>query len=126
MIKKIFKDNGGRFKKGHIGYNKGGHLSEEVKKKMSNAKKGIKKTEEHKRKMSEYWKNYYINGGVSPCKGTHWGTTKNHKGSSGKHWKLSEETKEKMSNAKKGIKRTEDHQRKISEALKGKKRIFWK
>lgn len=41
--------------------------------------------------------------------------------SKGKHWKLSEETKRKMSEAKKGRKLSEEHRRKLSEAKKGKK-----
>ena len=53
-----------------------------------------------------------------------WKTTKNHVGSTGKHWKLSEETKIRQGNAKKGMKHSETTRRKISQAHTGKKRIF--
>jgi len=75
-------------------------LSEETKKKMSNAKKGIKRgplSEEIKKKLSISNK-----GNKSYWKGK----------------KLSEETKKKMSNAKKGKKITNIHKEKISISLK--------
>ena len=68
--------------------------TKETKLKMSRDRKGIKKSEEHKRKISEA-----------------------HKGK--KNGPHSEETKRKMSEAKKGKKRapfTEEHKRKMSEA----------
>ena len=77
-------------------------LSEETKKKMSEAKKGYvpwikgkKLSEETKQKMSK----------------------------SKKGMKRSEETKRKIGKAHKGSKRTEEHKKKISEATKG--RIPW-
>ena len=63
-------------RKGKPIWNKGKHLSEETKRKISETKKGKQFSEEHKRKMSD-----------------------NHVGMSGKHH--SAETKRKMSEAKK-------------------------
>ena len=65
---------------GNGGVNKGKHLSEEQKRKMSEAHKGKHHSEETKRKMSEARK----------------GLLK------GKHWKLSEETRRKLSKNRKG------------------------
>ena len=78
--------------------NKGHTQSEETKRKMSEAKKGKKFSEEHRRKISEANK-----GENNPNFGKH----------------HSEETKRKMSEAKKGKKFSEEHRRKISEANKG-------
>ena len=76
-------------------YMLGKHLSEETKKKMSDAKKGKKFSEEHKKKLSEAHKN------------------------------ISEETRKKMSDAKKGNKNhlgkrhSEETKKKLSEKSKG-------
>ena len=76
--------NGGQ---GGIGY-----MSEEIKKKISEAHKGKLRSEEEKIKLSEAHK--------------------------GKH--LSEETKKKISEAHKGKHLSKEHRKKLSEALKGK------
>ena len=76
-------------------YMLGKHLSEETKKKMSDAKKGKKFSEEHKKKLSEAHKN------------------------------ISKETRKKMSDAKKGKKNhlgkrhSEETKKKLSEKSKG-------
>ena len=44
--------------------------------------------------------------------------------SKGKHWKLSKETKDKMSKAKKGKIFTDEHRKKLSLSLKGKKKNY--
>lgn len=82
------------------GASKGKHwkLSEEVKKKHSEAMKGKHLSEEHKRKISEAKKGK-------------------------KHSPLSEETKRKISEANKGKHHTEETKKKWSEAKKGK---HWK
>ena len=83
----------------------GYRLSEETKKKMSEANKGVKRgevTAETRKKLSKALK-----GDNNP-----------------KYWKdkkLSKETKKKMSEAKKGRKFSDEHKKKISEALKGRK-----
>ena len=80
---------------------KGVTLSEETRKKMSEAKKGHTVNEDTRKKMSEARK-----GRTSPRKGV----------------TLSAETRKKMSEAKKGKKRkpfTEEHRKKMSESLKG-------
>lgn len=69
-------------------------LSEETKRKMSEAKKGIARNEETKQKLSE----------------------------ANKGKKLTEEHKQKLSKAHKGKKLTEEHVQKIAEANRGKKR----
>ena len=75
----------------------GKHLSEETKKKISDARKGKPKSSETRKKMSEAKKgNKYALG----CK-------------------RSDETKKKMSESKKGKLISEEHKNKISEANKG-------
>ena len=77
-------------------------LSEEAKLKISKANKGKIISEEQRKKISESCK-----GRPSPTKGM--------------HWNLTEETKKKMSLAKKGKPHkpfSEEHKRKISEAAK--------
>ena len=93
---------------------KGKHwkLSEETKKKISEALKGKPKSEEHKRKMSE------IN------KGKHHSEESNRKRSETMKGKnkgkvFTEEHKRKISEARKGKHLTEETRRKISEKLKG-------
>lgn len=49
----------------------------------------------------------------------------NNTGSLGKHWKLTEENKRKISKGRKGIKFTEAHRKKLSEAVKGEKNGHW-
>lgn len=78
--------------------NKGGHLSEEHRRKISEAHKGKHFSEEHRRKISESKK-----GKNHPCYGKH----------------LSEDTKRKISEAKKGKHHTEEARKKMSEAKKG-------
>ena len=73
-------------------HRKGKLMSEESKKKLSEAKKGKHHSEEHKKKISE----------------------------SQKGKKRSEETKKKISEARKGKKRSEETKKKISGAHKGK------
>ena len=77
---------------------KGKPHSEEHKRKISESEKGRKFSEEHKRKISEALKKKANN--------------------TGKH--LSEEIKRKISEAHKGKPHSEEHNRKVSEALKGK------
>ena len=77
----------------------GMNVSEERRRKISEAKKGRTCSEEHRRKISEA-----IKGENHPMYGKH----------------FSEETRKKMSEAKKGKKFSEEHRRKISESLKGK------
>ena len=79
--------------KGKTTWLKGKHHSEETKQKISKGKKGNKLSEEHKRKIS--------------------------KGNKGK--KRSEETRKKLSETRKGNKLSEEIKQKISEAQKGKK-----
>ena len=78
--------------KGKQGYWKGKRLSEEHKKKLSEANKGKRLSEEHKKKIGE----------------------------ANKGKQLSEETRNKMSEAAKGKKFSDEHRRKLSESQKGK------
>lgn len=75
-----------------------GGISEEARKKISNAHKGSIVSDDTKRKISESLKgeNHYLYG---------------------KH--LTDETKKKLSDAHKGRSLSEDHKRKIGEAIKG-------
>jgi hypothetical protein len=101
--------------------------SDETKRRMSEAHKGILKgvplSEDHKRKMSESMK------GNTNAKGVHKGVplSEEHKrkiseslkgNTNAKGGTLSEETRRKLSEAKKGVPLSEDHKRKISEANK--------
>ena len=97
--------------------NAGKKRSEEAIRKMSEAKKGKKLPEKHKRKISEGLK------GKKPSEETKSKIGKANKGreSSRKGVKLSEETKRKMSEAQKGIKRSEEAIRKRVKAMTGKK-----
>lgn len=88
------------------GGNGPGTISEETKKKISEAHKGKKRppfTDEHIMKLSEALK----------------GNTRN----KGKHWKLSEDTKTKISESLKGHFVSERTKKKVSESHKGK---HWK
>lgn len=80
---------------------KGKTHSEEAKQRISEANKGKPKSDEYRRKLSEAMK------GNSNTKG--------------KHWELSKETKRKMSEAQKGKTHSEETKRKLAEANKGKK-----
>lgn len=106
------------YKVGHVGWNKGknGCISEETRRRLSEACKGRKPSEEQRRKMSESHK-----GKPSGKKGKH----------------LSEETRRKLSEAKKGMKNpklsermkgraiSEETRRKMSESRKGEKSYNW-
>ena len=99
--------------------NKGKHLSEETKRKMSESHKGKHFSEEHKEKISKTKK-----GKPSNRKGKKLGPfSEEHKrklseAHKGKYH--SEEEKKKMSEARKGKHRSEETKRKMSEAQKGK------
>ena len=81
--------------------------SEETKRKMSEAKKGKSRSEETKRKMSKAVRS------VSQ-------ESKRKMSEAKKGKTLSEETKRKMSEARRGRPESEEHKRRISEAKKGK------
>ena len=92
--------------KGYKGYK----LSEETKKKMSEAHKGKHFSEEHKKRMSESMKGKEF--------------SEEHKkkiSESNKGKEFSEETKKKISDSHKGKKMTEETKNKLSEFHKGKK-----
>ena len=107
----------------HNAFNKGKHLSEESKKKMSEAKKGKHLSEEHKKKLSEAKK-----GEKNPMYGKHHSEEYKKKMSEANKGKyISEESKKKMSEARKGEKNpnygkhfSEEHKNKLSEVHKGK------
>ena len=82
--------------------------SAETRRKMSESRKGMKHTEETRRKMSEVHKNpsEEIRRKISEA---------------GRGRPCSEETRRKMSEAKKGKKKSEETRRKISEAKRGMK-----
>jgi len=108
-----------------------GHIvTEETRKKMSEAHKGKKLSEEHKRKISNALK-----GNKNMLGKHHSEETKRkmreakkgyipwHKGKTGVY---SEETLEKMSRAKKGKHHSEETKRKMSEANRGEKHWNWR
>ena len=80
-------------------WNKGKHLSEEIRRKISKSNTGKHLSEETKRKISEVQK-----GRISNRKGV----------------KLSEETRRKIGESHKGMKFSQEARRKMSEAKKGK------
>ena len=88
--------------------------SEETKKKMSEAHKGMHHSEETRLKMSNIRKGVKLKPHSEETKIK---MSKAHKGK-----RLSEEAKHRMSVAKKGIHLSEEHKRKLSDAKKGKKR----
>lgn len=96
----------------------GGNHSEETKRKISEAKKGRVFSEETRRKLSEIRKRNPIRGMLGKHQSEE---TKRHISESlkGKHWKLSEETRQRMSEAKKRM--SDETKRKMSEAHKGKR-----
>ena len=81
---------------------KGSHLSEETRKKIGKANKGIPKSEKTKQKISET-----LQGHPSPTKGTH----------------LSEETRKKIGKANKGIPRSEETRKRMNEAQKNRIKV---
>lgn len=97
------------FTKGHIGYNKGKHISEET-----------------RRKMSIAHKNTYENGRMPWFKGKHLteehklNLSKSHKGkpSSLKGHKISQEHKDKIAFANKGRKHTPETREHLSKSLR--------
>lgn len=106
---------------------KGKHHTEETKQKIKKAKKGYHHSEETRKKMSESQK-----GRPSPMKGKHLSEehrrkiSENHKGMEGKHF--SEESKKRMSEAHKGIKQSietrEKCSRSVSEVLKVHRELY--
>src|SRR5574344_1547891 len=94
------------------------NMSDETKFKLSEAQKGKHQSEETKRKMSEAHK------GVHQSEEAKRKNSEAHRGNSatkGKHWKCSEEAKRHISEAHKGKHHSEETKRKISEAHKGRK-----
>ena len=90
-------------------HTKGKQLSEETRKKLSEAAKGKKFSDEHKKKLSE------ANRGKKLSAET---KNKMSEAKKGKH--RSEETKNKISEAHKGRHLSEEHKKKLSEANRGK------
>jgi len=122
------RNNKGQFKKGGISWNKGKHLSEETKRKLSEARIGKPLSEEHKRKIGEAGK------GRHPSEETRRKISEWNKGKSlsvehkkklsefrKKYWS-NPEHKKRMSEIHKGKHLTEETKKKLSEAFKGKKR----
>ena len=99
----------------------GKHLSEETRRKLSEAMKGRTLSEEHRRKISESMK-----GKNHPLYGKHHSEDTRRKISESMKGKInplygkhhSEDTRRKMSDALKGRTLSEEHRRKISEAAK--------
>lgn len=104
---------------GNGGANKGKHLSEETKKKLSEINKGKSLSEETKRKISESQKgennNFYGKHRSEETK------RKISESNKGKHY-ASDETRKKMSESRKGKCLSEETRRKISESQK----YYWK
>jgi len=90
--------------KGEKGNNYGKHISEEQKKKISEANKGKKLSEEHKKKIGDAHR-----GEKNKWFGTHWNLGKHH----------TDETKKKLSDVGRGRHHTEETKKKISEGRKG-------
>ena len=90
-------------------HHKGKVLSEETKRKISEAKKSKGLSEEHKRKLLE------ANRGKVVSEETRRKIGEHHKGKV-----LSDETRRKISEAKKGVRRSDETRRKIGEGNKGK------
>src|SRR5574344_59032 len=110
---------------------KGKHKSDETKLKISEARKGKHHSDETKKKMSEANKGKHLSdetklkiseaqkGKPSPMKGKHWSEeAKRHISEAEKGKHLSEETKKKISEAKKGKHLSEEAKRKLAEAVK--------
>ena len=101
---------------------KGQKLSEETKKKMSEAHKGKKFSEEHKKKLSEAKKDNQAFKGKHHSEEARKKISKGHKGI-----KLCEEHKKKISESKKGKELSEEHKKNISKSKKGQhKGMHWK
>ncbi len=88
-----------------------------------------KRSEKYKKKVSNYWKNYYKNGGISFNKGKRLSLKHKEKLSIAKkikptkYWlgrKMSNNLKKELSDAHKGKKHTEDTKKILSEINKGK------
>lgn len=98
---------------GHAGYNKGCHLSEETKAKISSANKGRKMSDESKLKISisrkgiKFTKQHLLNMSLAQKGKTPWNKGK----------QMSDESKLKMSLSKKGVSRSEETKKKISKAF---------
>lgn len=105
----------------------GKHHSKEAKRKISLANKGYKVLENTKRKISNTLKGHIVSEKTRK---------KISKGNKGRHWKLSKESKLKISKAlignkyTLGLKLSKEHKKKISKALKnkyiGKNSSSWK
>jgi hypothetical protein len=98
-------------------------FSESTKYKMSEAKKGIKQTEEQKQKRKistkETWKKKMDNGYIRPyCKKTE--ETRKKISDRGKGKVVSEETKQKISQSLKNKPKSESHKQNMSQSKKGK------
>ena len=105
--------------KGKQGYWKGKNLSEEAKKKISEANKGKQKSVEHKKKISEARKGKCA-GEDNPMYGKHHSVEVLQKMSDAKKGKhASEETRKKMSESRKGKPKTKEWRKKLGEAHKG-------
>ena len=105
--------------KGKQGYWKGKNLSEEVKKKISEANKGKQKSEEVKKKISEAKKGKCTGENSSMYGRRHSAESIQKMSDAKKGKKLSEETRKKMSESRKGKLKTEEWKKKLSEAHKG-------
>ena len=110
--------------KGEKHWSWGKHHSEETKRKISNALKGRRLSEDHIQKLRDR----------RPSEETRRKLSESRKGEKNHNWgkHFSEETKQKMSEAKKGEKNpqwgkplSEETKQKISESLKGEKNYLW-
>ena len=109
----------GAAQKGRQCYWKGKNLSEEAKKKISEANKGKQKSVEHKKKISEARKGKCA-GEYNPMYGKHHSAEALQKMSDAKKGKhASEETRKKMSESQKGKPKTKEWRKKLGEAHKG-------
>ena len=103
----------------HNAYRKGRHLSEEHKKKVSEALEGKPKSEETRKKISEARKGKCA-GEDNPMYGKHHSAETLQKMSDAKKGKhASEETRKKMSESRKGKPKTKEWRKKLGEAHKG-------
>ena len=99
-------------------HNKGRSLSEETRKKLSEASKGKKLSEETRNKMSEARKGKYT-GEKNPMYGRHHTEdSKKRISAASKGRRHTEEARKKMSDAAKGKPKTKEHKKKIAEAAR--------